>query len=291
MKSKSHLIAELLIDATENVLMKSVEDWMNKKHPNKKLTYKIGSGKRTYHRKISDNKSIIVYGKKMIESKLSSYKNCSNWLTSKEIISRNYFNKEITIQNVLCAVIMHETAHYFQVIAGYRDIGSVHNEHFYRILDKMYASGATQKVYDYLNKHQLFRNLEFEKKYENLEELNIIIFSKNDIKEGNVISFKSIDGSIIKSIVIKANLKKIKCVNYTVPYSIVTQVEEYKPNTEHDLLKKPPIYNSKNIKKGDLIYFKNRNGEIINDTVMSVTLKLVKCMRYAVPYHLITNKC
>jgi hypothetical protein len=289
MKSKSHLIAELLIDATENVLMKDFEDWMNEKHPNKKLTYKIGSGKKTYHRKLSETKSVIVYGKKMIESKLISYRNCAMWLTGKEILARNYFNSELTIQTSLCSVIVHEVAHYFQVIAGHRDYGSVHNEHFYRILDKMHASGASQKVYDYLNQHQLFRELDFEQKDESSSDIAIPVFSKSDFKIGYVFYFKDSSGNEIVEIVRKVNSKRLQGVHYSVPYPMITKVETDSSKVNPELLPKLPKFNNKNIKKGDVISFKSSNGRILEDTVIKANPKKVLCLRYTVPYSIITE--
>lgn len=289
--TKSHLIANLLIDATENVLMKNIETWMKANHPLKKLTYRVGSGKRTYHKKINNNNNIIVYGKKMIESKLKSQKSCEKWLTGKEILSRNYFNGKITIQTSLCATIIHEFAHFIQNIKGYRSYGSVHNEHFYKILDNMHKDGVAQKVYDYVIKNQMFKELKFNQNEDVISSnTHTSAFSKDDFKVNDVFYFKSSNGKDILDIVVKANPKRLLGINYSVPYSIITKVESDLSKVNSDLLPKPPQFNSANIKKGDVISFKSKKGEILHDTVIKANSEKAKCFTYMVPYGLILKK-
>lgn len=287
MKSKSHLIAELLIDATENVLIKGVESWMSKKHPESKLNYKVGSGKKTYHTRTGENSSLIVYGKKMIESKLESRKKCANWRTGREILSRRYFNGELTIQTILCAVVMHESAHYFQNLAGKRARRSVHNSYFYKILDRMHFNGAAKKVYDYLNQHELFRELEFENCDESSIESSTPDFNSKDIKVGDAFYFQTSCGKELIEIAVKVNPKKVKGIDYTVPYPLITKIQPDLSKINPDLLPKKSKFNSNNIKSGDIIFFRNRKGMLIQDTVIKVIPKHVQCRLFGVPYKII----
>lgn len=279
----SRIIANLMVQATNDILLKKNQEWLKIKHPKKSLTCVIGSGKKTYHIQTSTNSHKITYGIKMIENKIGSFKDASRWTTGKEIVNRKYFDGDLTIQKVLAHTVCHEYAHFIQVLGEYREYRSVHNDKFYEILDRIHKSGAANLVLDYLNEFSDFSELKF-KDNSKIESPKYI---KSDINKGDVISFKSRDGKIIKTRVLKLNPKKVKCVNYLVPYNLIILVEKYMPNTEHDKLPKPPIFSSINIKKGDVISFKSRSGEIIKDTVVVPTLRLANCRKYRVPYHLI----
>jgi hypothetical protein len=285
MKTRNHIIVNLMIEASKKVLIKKIEEWLAKKHPQKTICFRAGSGKSTHHKKLSKHQHEITYGVKMVENKISSMRSCSRWTTGKEIISRKYYNGEVTIQHALAHTVVHECAHFIQVLGEFRDYGSVHNDKFYEILDRMHASGIADDVLAYLNKFETFRNLEF------IDQDTPItsIYNNKNIRKGYVVSFKSRDGSIIQDIVVKANPKKVQCSRYTLPYSIITHVEKDISNVDPNLIPKMPQYNNTNVKKGNMIYFKDGNGNTLNDTVIRVNPKRVQCSMYVVPYGLIID--
>ena len=100
------------------------------------LLVKIGSGGRTYHTLKRTNGKythIVTYGKKMVLDKYDKER-AKNWTTGKEIVSRKYFNGDMTFLNLIAHTILHEMSHALQVIAGDRHYGSVHNPEFYKWL-------------------------------------------------------------------------------------------------------------------------------------------------------------
>jgi hypothetical protein len=121
----------------------------------------VGSGVRTYHQKKSSDKHIIVFGKKMIASKLNSLADASRWLTFKENKKYNFFNGEINALTLLSSVIIHEFGHYLQTVRGHRLYGSVHNSEFYKILNELHDSRFSTLVLDYLKNDSRTRNLAF----------------------------------------------------------------------------------------------------------------------------------
>lgn len=149
----------------------------------------------------------------------------------------------------------------------------------------MHASGAADEVLGYLNRFETFRNLEFI----DSETPMIPEFDKTNVKKGNVIFFKSRDGMILQDIVVKANPKRVQCHRYTVPYAIITNVESDTSSVDQDLLPQLPQYNKSNVKKGDVIFFKDGDGTILQDTVVRANPKRAQCQTYGVPYGLITN--
>lgn len=147
------LIALHLCRATQILI-----DFYSSELPDCPISCRIGSGQRTYcqaRRRREGTQTIITsvvlnYGKKMVTSK-STRSEALGWTTGKEIVNRGYFNREINFVNMMAAVVLHEFAHVIQnTIPGARTRGSVHNRHFYSILDRMHREEAAQQVVDYL---------------------------------------------------------------------------------------------------------------------------------------------
>jgi hypothetical protein len=65
----------------------------------------------------------------------------SGWLSCREIRTRGYFGGELSTLNLLAHTCCHEFAHLLQHSAGQRYYGSVHNRHFYTILDELHENG------------------------------------------------------------------------------------------------------------------------------------------------------
>jgi len=74
----------------------------------------------------------------------------SGWLSAREIQRRGYFGGELSTLNLLAHTCCHEFAHLLQQSAGQRYRGSVHNRHFYTILDELHESGAASAARDAL---------------------------------------------------------------------------------------------------------------------------------------------
>lgn len=192
-------IAEIMCHATENVIHPLCIDI----HKSRPLTCRVGSGKATYH----VNKT-ITYGVKMVESKLTE-SSARLWTTGKEIIKRKYFD-EFNFQNIIIATILHEYAHYIQVISGGRHHRSVHNEEFYKILDGFYEKEYHFLLKDYLMKYDVYWNTEF-----NEEDTSQVIYNKENLKDAKYIKIKAKKNTSVVLKVLKLNSSKIIAINET----------------------------------------------------------------------------
>lgn len=130
--SHSRQLGELMCAVTEQVL------WSPSHH---KLVCRVGSGQATYHRfDPTSGQHQITYGARMIEAKHRP-ETTIGWLSGREIQRRGYFEGLLSPLNLLAHTCCHEFAHLLQHSARQRFRGSVHNQHFYRILDDLHASG------------------------------------------------------------------------------------------------------------------------------------------------------
>lgn len=108
------------------------------------LVCRVGSGQATYHRfDPRHHQHQITYGARMIEAKHRP-ETAHGWLSGREIQQRGYFDGQLSPLNLLAHTCCHEFAHLLQHDAGKRFRGSVHNPHFYRILDELHADGRAQ---------------------------------------------------------------------------------------------------------------------------------------------------
>ncbi|WP_246166715.1 hypothetical protein [Marinobacter salinexigens] len=135
-------LGDLMCETTRNVLWQPASQWIRARQPGSDLACRTGSGQATYHRFDTQQKQhLITYGARMIEAKQQP-DTASGWLSSREIIKRGYFSGELSPLNLLAHTCCHEFAHLLQHSEGKRFRGSVHNRHFYHILDELHASGG-----------------------------------------------------------------------------------------------------------------------------------------------------
>ncbi|WP_150911970.1 hypothetical protein [Marinobacter halotolerans] len=133
--SNARQIGKLMCTVTEQVLWSPSHN---------QLICRVGSGQATYHRfDPGTGQHQITYGAKMIEAKYRP-ETAGGWLSGREIQQRGYFDGELSPLNLLAHTCCHEFAHLLQHNASQRFRGSVHNRHFYRILDDLHTSGRAK---------------------------------------------------------------------------------------------------------------------------------------------------
>jgi hypothetical protein len=157
------IIAALLVNTAQGLLSEFDAASLTR-YP---VTFRAGSGKATYFKasRVSgwslSEVLIITIGAGMVIDKANSREHASRWRTGKEILSRGYWQGELTLQSVLVHTVMHEYAHYHQYIKGLRRPGSVHDDGFYQCLDALYASALPQQLMQALTEHLDFAQLSF----------------------------------------------------------------------------------------------------------------------------------
>lgn len=146
-----HRIAEIMCESTEAVLWSSVREWADARRAGVRFTTRAGTGRKTYHQDRTSEMR-ITFGRLMVEDKCGPHAatRAPRWLGSREVAERGYFNGELTPLNLLAHTVCHEFAHAVQCLKGDRLPGSVHNEAFYRILDRLHASGLADQVRSYI---------------------------------------------------------------------------------------------------------------------------------------------
>ncbi|WP_240440678.1 hypothetical protein [Pseudomonas aeruginosa] len=115
----------------------------------------------------------LTYGIKMVVSK-SDPNLIYKWLTSREIHERKYFDGKINLLNVLAHTMAHEFGHFVQVILGRRYDGSVHNQEFYAILDRIHASGEGDRIRDALHQNCMLHGIDLSRISASQEGLNLL---------------------------------------------------------------------------------------------------------------------
>lgn len=139
-------LGQLLCHVTADVLWQPARGWIRQRHPGSQLACRVGAGQATYHRfNPQVRQHNITYGTRMIVAKHQA-DTAAGWLSSREIQRRGYFDGELSTANLLAHTCCHEFAHLLQHVAGKRHRGSVHNRHFYEILDELHTSGAADAV-------------------------------------------------------------------------------------------------------------------------------------------------
>jgi hypothetical protein len=148
-----NIIARAMCKVTNDLLWKPRINWAIKHNSTADLTIRVGSGNKTYvsHKRDSaKNASMtLTYGAKMVADKMDPDR-MAIWRTSREVFERKYYGGQLTLLNVLGHTMAHEFGHFVQVILGRRYSGSVHNEEFYTILDRIHASGEGDAIRDAL---------------------------------------------------------------------------------------------------------------------------------------------
>ncbi|MCL7942570.1 hypothetical protein [Marinobacter sp. ATCH36] len=137
-------IGGLMCSVTDRTLWLPAKKWVREQSPAASLLCRVGSGQATYHRfEPREKQHQITYGKRMIMAKYQPDAAIS-WLSGREIRQHGYFGGEVTTLNLLAHTCCHEFAHLLQHVSGQRYRGSVHNRHFYKILDELHASGGAE---------------------------------------------------------------------------------------------------------------------------------------------------
>ncbi|MCM0614045.1 hypothetical protein KFJ24_16275 [Marinobacter sediminum] len=148
-----------MCEATHSVLWQPASSWVRNRLPGSSMVCRVGSGQATYHRFEPQLKQHqITYGVRMIKAKYHP-DTASGWLSGREILKRGYFNGELSPLNLLAHTCCHEFAHLLQHSAGQRFRGSVHNRHFYAILDELHDSGGAEATRQALAKRADEQNL------------------------------------------------------------------------------------------------------------------------------------
>ena len=143
-KHQANDLGRLMCHATKQILWQPAADWLGLQGKANLLICRVGSGQATYHR--YDNRThthVINFGRRMIAAKYHP-ETAASWLSAREIRKRDYFDGEVSPLNLLAHTCCHEFAHLLQQVAGKRHYGSVHNSHFYEILDQLHSTGAAQ---------------------------------------------------------------------------------------------------------------------------------------------------
>lgn len=218
-------ITRLMVNATKDILHKSCQSWLDMKYPNTKLTIKIGTGKATHHKKLSHGNHQIVFGVDMIKEVMESEYISSKWRHGEEIVERQYFNGVLSPQHMMVAAVMHEYAHFVQVLNGGRTYKSVHNKNFYEILDRMHANGHANNILIYLMSFKEFKEMCY--KHEHKKDMSIT-FTQQNIAVGKRLTFVNKEKKEISGIVERTS-KRTVTINvhqgkYRVPYHLILDV-------------------------------------------------------------------
>lgn len=269
-------VANLLCQATIQVLHKDHQH-LEAQTP---LSVRVGSGRSTYHKHNKlNNTSLINYGARAVFEKIEN-KNMLSYGTAKEIQKYKFFDGKITSKTLLVAVVLHEYAHYIQVLSGYRAAGSVHNEHFYCILKELYSKGYDKKVLDFLNQDEVFNQIEERNSHQHEAKI------QNDTTPVNVGDFISFNykGREITEQVNKVNRVTVSAGAFNIPFGrfkIVKDKVEEQTKTENKI----------HITQNSYVEFFNKRGEKIVAKVTNFNGINVSCSdgkyKYRVPVQLI----
>lgn len=186
-------VASIMCDVTIDMLWVPRLQWARSKSPGCDLKARVGSGRATYvrHPAVMNSDPLkpfvmkLTYGEKMVESKCST-RQALAWLSSREIMARGYFNKELTLLNILAHTCLHEFSHVCQVLLKRRYDGSVHNEEFYKILDSAHFKGYGFKVRDELHRRCLNEGIDLSAIRHNPNEVKQDGFGMEDVHVGQL---------------------------------------------------------------------------------------------------------
>jgi hypothetical protein len=221
---QNHLIFIGMANATSKILFEPRKAWASK-HVKYNMSLKLihGPGDNAYYQHknaLRDDK--IVYGKQRI-ARQSDVKMISSCMSFSELTKKysHITPSPISLAGHLCG---HEFCHVIQVCRGEVYNGSVHNDEFYKILDKYYESGTNNLVVaairDSVREDPAL--LEFMETQYDLNELS----TPFDYQFGKPVAFRSRSGLIITGKVLKINSKTIKVAadnggEYSVPKSLI----------------------------------------------------------------------
>jgi len=145
-------IANKMCELTRDVLWLPRREWALSKRKGGELTIKPGNGSATYVQTSRSGSGPIklTFGQKMIAEAMNP-NHMSNWLQAREIMEHGYFDGKVTALNSLAHVVIHEFGHVVQAVMGARHARSVHNEAFYKILDKAHRNGHADRIREELH--------------------------------------------------------------------------------------------------------------------------------------------
>ncbi|WP_304100289.1 hypothetical protein [Marinobacter antarcticus] len=152
-------LGNVMCEVTHSILWQPAAASVQQRAPGSTLACRVGSGQATYHRfdpQLQQHQ--ITYGLRMIQAKHQP-DTASGWLSAREIHKQDYFGGELSTLNLLAHTCCHEFAHLLQHSAGKRYRGSVHNRHFYAILDELRESGRSDAVREALAKRAVERQI------------------------------------------------------------------------------------------------------------------------------------
>lgn len=181
-------LAQLMCDTTYDLLWQPANGSLAHRHQGSSLKCRVGAGQATYHRFDPQQKRhVITYGVRMVEAKQQP-ETAHGWLSSREIRKRGYFEGQLSPLNLLAHTCCHEFAHLKQQSAGKRFRGSVHNRHFYEILDELHASGEAAAVQQALAIRASDRGLPLSTEPFDLPDLNL---ARSHWQPGETVTFDS----------------------------------------------------------------------------------------------------
>jgi len=247
MTLESKIVSAMLV-ACETIVRKKYEPIVRKQYPRyaHTLCFVKGHGVKTYHRRkdsYSDYKRhVITFGVKMVALKVSSKQRAASCLTGSEILNMHFLGGELTLKNVLIHTIVHEFAHYLQVIAGDRHRRSVHNDAFYSIVRRLYDEGLGEALITFFDTDPVLKELCFATNNGDLDaQASTEIFSRHNIDVGNVVVFTgrirgkgtlSLQGTVTRintksvSLDVTNPFDKRETVNYRIPYHLITEIQK-----------------------------------------------------------------
>lgn len=228
-QTTARAIGTLMCHTTEQVLWVPAEPLLQRQSRGGSLRCRVGAGLATYHRfDPREKQHQITYGVRMIVAKHDAH-TAAGWLSGREIQKRGYFGGELSTLNLLAHTCCHEFAHLLQHHAGKRFRGSVHNRHFYDILDQLHASGDADATRDDLSRRARRAGIELpDERFETLRPQPWMA----DWQVGDSVQFGN-HGRRHRGDIIRVNRKTCtvegtgpsRGVRYRVPVSLLSKVD------------------------------------------------------------------
>lgn len=132
-----------------------------------------------------------------------------------------YFDGKITVTNSLAWCACHEFSHFIQRMNGWRYDGSVHNDDFYRVCDRLHRSGLAHQVRDFIVNQ--VGPIEF------IDPSDTLAAERaNRLSAGQWIQFP-ISGQVVAGVITRVNKKTYsvdgQAGRYKVPFAIAVRIE------------------------------------------------------------------
>lgn len=134
-------ITNEMLYISKQKLYQPLAQWVASRDPEFNISFNSGSGKSTYISWNASTKEIKYnYGAKCIEEH-SDIGILGSWLSTIEVIERNYFGDMISYIDLLSHIMLHEHCHVVHIvkIKQHEEEGG-HDENFYKLLDRIHQS-------------------------------------------------------------------------------------------------------------------------------------------------------